>query len=347
MRFLGKIDWDPKAFVKGDFNEDFYSILEVSPDADSKSLKKAYYKMVFKYHPDNKEGEKAKDICNKQMMVINAAYKVLKDAELRAVYDKKRSMGQYGNSAGVKEKFNSSTQAKSTTTSTKQASKGSSTANAQSNQQKSGGPSFKNTPGENSDGDSGDSLFNVISDIWSDIRTNGGTFILQDILDALEEQFDDNSRYTSSTYSSGSNNRKSASNFDDDIAKLKSSISNLQAHYNKLQSLYTAEESEISKTKNIKNENIDEQLLRFKKIETLKGLGTRLKEVQLQIRILQRQLTNKMNERDSNRNRNNGNEGAYQDQAKVSETYRPITQQERTRSIEFELDKLKKDMGMK
>jgi rod shape-determining protein MreC len=43
----------------------------------------------------------------------------------------------------------------------------------------------------------------------------------------------------------------------------------MQAHYNKLQSLYTDEEREIIKTKNIKNENIDEQLLRFKKIETM------------------------------------------------------------------------------
>ena len=121
--------------------------------------------MVFKYHPDNKEGDKAKDICNKQMMVINAAYKVLKDVDLRGTYDKKRQMGQYGSSAGVKVKYNSYTQTKSTSASTKQASKVTSTytSSAQSSQQKSSDPSFKNTSGDkNSNIDDNDSLFNVI-----------------------------------------------------------------------------------------------------------------------------------------------------------------------------------------
>ena len=38
------------------------------------------------------------------MMVINAAYKVLRDASLRAAYDEKRSMGQLGAKSGVKER---------------------------------------------------------------------------------------------------------------------------------------------------------------------------------------------------------------------------------------------------
>lgn len=342
---MGTMDWDPKAFEKGDFNEDYYSVLEVAPDADSKVLKKAYYKMVFKYHPDNKEGDKAKDICNKQMMVINAAYKVLKDVELRATYDKKRQMGLYGNSAGVKEKSNSYAQTKSTNT--KQASKGTSThtTSAQSRQQKSSGSSFKYTSNDKkSNTDDNDSIFNVMSDIWSDIRINGGTFILQDILDVLEEQFEDTSRgrYSSNTDTSSSSKQKSSLNLDDDIAKLNSIISNLQAHYNKLQSLYTDEEKEITKSKNIKNENIDEQVIRFKKIETFKGLGTRLKEVQSQIRIFQIQLTNKINERD-----NIKKEVKFQDATKVSSGYPPNTQHDRARSIEFELNKLKKDMGIK
>lgn len=33
---------------KLNFNEDFYSVLEVSPTGDSKTVKKAYLKMVFK-----------------------------------------------------------------------------------------------------------------------------------------------------------------------------------------------------------------------------------------------------------------------------------------------------------
>ena len=351
--FMGNMDWDPKAFEKGDFNEDYYSVLEVSPDADSKVLKKAYYKMVFKYHPDNKEGDKAKDICNKQMMVINAAYKVLKDIELRATYDRKRQMGYYGNSAGVKEKSNTSTQTKSATsaTSSKQASKATSTystTSSQSSQQKSSGPSFKTeNDNKNFNSDSNESLFNVISDIWSDIRSNGGTFILQDILDVLEEQFEDTNRvrYSSNSNPNSTSKQKYTLNLDEDINKLRSSISNMQAHYNKLQSLYTDEEREIIKTKNIKNENIDEQLLRFKKIETMKGLGTRLKEVQTQIRILQKQLTNKIKERDNNSG--NSNDETFQDPNTFSKSYSSNTQQQRAQSIELELDKLKKNMGLK
>jgi DnaJ domain len=95
------MNWDPKSAPKLDFNEDFYSILEVDPMISSKELKKAYYKIVFKYHPDNKEGKEQKDLCNKQMMVINAAYKVLKDGDARVVYDRKRKAGVYGEAAKV------------------------------------------------------------------------------------------------------------------------------------------------------------------------------------------------------------------------------------------------------
>ena len=52
---------------KLDFNEDYYSVLEVSPTISASDLKKAYYKMVFKYHPDNKVGEDVKALCNKQV----------------------------------------------------------------------------------------------------------------------------------------------------------------------------------------------------------------------------------------------------------------------------------------
>jgi len=39
---------------------------------------------------ESKEGAEAKLLCNKQMMVINNAYKVLKDSASRSSYDKKR-----------------------------------------------------------------------------------------------------------------------------------------------------------------------------------------------------------------------------------------------------------------
>ena len=87
------MDWDPKAAPKLDFEEDYYSVLEVDPEIKGKDLKKAYYKLVFKYHPDNKEGEEAKALCNKQMMVINNAYQTLKQDEKRSAYNRKRKYG--------------------------------------------------------------------------------------------------------------------------------------------------------------------------------------------------------------------------------------------------------------
>lgn len=37
-------------------------------------------------------------------MVINAAYKVLRDSTLRSAYDERRKIGQYGAKSGVKER---------------------------------------------------------------------------------------------------------------------------------------------------------------------------------------------------------------------------------------------------
>ena len=86
-----EMNWDPKAAPKLDFNEDYYSVLEAPPNIDSKELKKQYYKIVFQYHPDGKKTEKEKELSNKQMMVINNAYKILKNDVTRKEYDIKRN----------------------------------------------------------------------------------------------------------------------------------------------------------------------------------------------------------------------------------------------------------------
>jgi len=44
----GAVNEPSNVHPKLDFNEDFYTVLEVSPTADSKTVKKAYLKMVFK-----------------------------------------------------------------------------------------------------------------------------------------------------------------------------------------------------------------------------------------------------------------------------------------------------------
>ena len=63
---------------------EFYSLLEVSPQAELSEIKKAYRKLSKKYHPDKNRGdEEAADHYKK----INRAYEVLSNEELREIYD--------------------------------------------------------------------------------------------------------------------------------------------------------------------------------------------------------------------------------------------------------------------
>lgn len=88
---------------KLDFDEDFYSVLEVSTTVTPEELKKAYYRLVAKYHPDSRQTEADKELGNQQMMVINNAYRILREEETRKAYDVRRRMGYRGNRAHVKE----------------------------------------------------------------------------------------------------------------------------------------------------------------------------------------------------------------------------------------------------
>lgn len=64
---------------------DYYKILGVEKNADTKEIKKAYKKLARKYHPDlNPNDEQAK----RKFQQINEAHTVLSDPEKRARYDK-------------------------------------------------------------------------------------------------------------------------------------------------------------------------------------------------------------------------------------------------------------------
>lgn len=65
--------------------KDYYKILDVSKDADDKTIKRAYRQLARKYHPDKNPGNKKAEETFKE---INEAYEVLGDSENRAKYDR-------------------------------------------------------------------------------------------------------------------------------------------------------------------------------------------------------------------------------------------------------------------
>ncbi len=63
---------------------DYYSILQVKPDANLSDIKKSYKKLAVKYHPDKNNNT---DSHNK-FVDINTAYQVLSDETRRSEYDR-------------------------------------------------------------------------------------------------------------------------------------------------------------------------------------------------------------------------------------------------------------------
>lgn len=73
---------------------DYYQVLGVSPEADPKTIKKAYRKLAYQYHPDrNTDRPDTAD----QMKAVNEAYAVLSDPAKRGEYDALKS--RYGGDA--------------------------------------------------------------------------------------------------------------------------------------------------------------------------------------------------------------------------------------------------------
>ena len=64
---------------------DFYELLEVSRDADDKTIKSAYRKLAMKYHPDRNPGDAEAEA---RFKAVGAAYECLKDPQKRAAYDR-------------------------------------------------------------------------------------------------------------------------------------------------------------------------------------------------------------------------------------------------------------------
>ena len=64
--------------------KDYYSVLGVAKDAASKDIKKAYYQLAKKYHPDTNKGDKQ---AQKKFQEVSEAYECLSDDTKRKQYD--------------------------------------------------------------------------------------------------------------------------------------------------------------------------------------------------------------------------------------------------------------------
>ena len=62
--------------------KDYYQILGIAKNASSEEIKKAYYKLAHKYHPDKGDGDE------KRFKEINEAYQTLSNKEKRSQYDR-------------------------------------------------------------------------------------------------------------------------------------------------------------------------------------------------------------------------------------------------------------------
>lgn len=77
-------------FSSSQGKKDFYEVLGVSKKADKAEIKKAYFKLAKKYHPDtNKDDKSAAD----KFKEVTEAYEVLSDDQQRQMYD------QFGHAA--------------------------------------------------------------------------------------------------------------------------------------------------------------------------------------------------------------------------------------------------------
>ncbi|WP_086347953.1 J domain-containing protein [Candidatus Enterococcus clewellii] len=66
---------------------DYYQLLNVSPQADSKEIKQAYRQLAKKLHPDRNPGDKEAEA---KFLQVSEAYQVLSDVEKRKLYDQQR-----------------------------------------------------------------------------------------------------------------------------------------------------------------------------------------------------------------------------------------------------------------
>ena len=84
-------------YTQGEKMKNYYEILEVSKNASSEVIEKAYKALAKKYHPDVYDGNVKE--AEEQFKEIGEAYEILSSKEKRAEYDEKYSMFIEGNAS--------------------------------------------------------------------------------------------------------------------------------------------------------------------------------------------------------------------------------------------------------
>ena len=72
---------------------DYYEVLGVTKNANSKEIKQAYRKLAVKYHPDRNEGDKEAE---EKFKEAAEAYEVLSNPEKKSRYDQFGHQGMSG-----------------------------------------------------------------------------------------------------------------------------------------------------------------------------------------------------------------------------------------------------------
>lgn len=81
--------------------KDYYSTLDVDRGASQDDIKRAYFKMAKKYHPDVNKTTGAKE----KFEEINEAYETLGDDQKKRIYDSTGMTGDEQNQAGGGDPF--------------------------------------------------------------------------------------------------------------------------------------------------------------------------------------------------------------------------------------------------
>lgn len=76
-----------QTLLKRSRTKDYYKMLDVSRDASTAEIRKAYRRLSKTHHPDKVTSPEARPAAEKKMAAINEAYEVLSDPDLKARFD--------------------------------------------------------------------------------------------------------------------------------------------------------------------------------------------------------------------------------------------------------------------